>query len=52
MAQRIIDLADSGMEVSIVVGGGNLFRGNLANDWVIDRVEADNIGTLEQSSTV
>ncbi|EUJ48975.1 uridylate kinase [Listeria fleischmannii FSL S10-1203] len=46
MAQRIIDLADSGMEVSIVVGGGNLFRGNLANDWVIDRVEADNIGTL------
>ncbi|MBC6310933.1 UMP kinase [Listeria sp. FSL L7-1582] len=46
VAQRIIDLADSGVQVSIVVGGGNLFRGNLANDWGIERAEADNIGTL------
>ncbi|MBC6310215.1 UMP kinase [Listeria sp. FSL L7-1582] len=46
VAQRIIDLADSGVQVSIVVGGGNLFRGNLAKDWGIERAEADNIGTL------
>jgi uridylate kinase len=29
-----------------VVGGGNIFRGNRAEDWGIDRVEADNIGML------
>jgi uridylate kinase len=30
-----------------VVGGGNVFRGNRAEDWGIDRVEADNnIGML------
>lgn len=32
--------------MAIVVGGGNIFRGSLADKWNIDRVEADNIGTL------
>ncbi|UFT98777.1 UMP kinase [Radiobacillus kanasensis] len=46
IAQEIISLVDRNVEVSIVVGGGNIFRGNLAEQWGIDRVEADNIGTM------
>jgi uridylate kinase len=46
IANEILTIVDSGIEVSIVVGGGNIFRGNLADTWGIDRVEADNIGTL------
>jgi len=29
-----------------VIGGGNVFRGRSADDWGIDRVEADSIGML------
>jgi uridylate kinase len=46
IANEILTIVNSGIEVSIVVGGGNIFRGNLAETWGIDRVEADNIGTL------
>lgn len=46
IANEILSLVNLGVEVSIVVGGGNIFRGKLADDWGIDRVEADNIGTL------
>ncbi|RLQ94571.1 UMP kinase [Falsibacillus albus] len=46
ITNEIISLVKIGVEVSIVVGGGNIFRGNLASQWGIDRVEADNIGTL------
>ena len=30
----------------MVVGGGNFFRGNVADEWNIERAEADNIGML------
>jgi uridylate kinase len=30
----------------VVVGGGNFFRGSLADEWGIDRAEADSIGML------
>lgn len=33
-------------EVAIVVGGGNILRGAMADDYQIDRVEADNVGML------
>lgn len=46
IANEILTIVNSGVEVSIVVGGGNIFRGDLADTWGIDRVEADNIGTL------
>ncbi|ALC80538.1 MULTISPECIES: UMP kinase [Bacillus] len=46
IANEILTIVNSGIEVSVVVGGGNIFRGNLAAAWGIDRVEADNIGTL------
>lgn len=29
-----------------MIGGGNVFRGRSADDWGIDRVEADSIGML------
>jgi uridylate kinase len=32
--------------VAVVVGGGNYFRGRMADGWGISRAEADNIGML------
>lgn len=46
IVNNILSLLDSGVHVALVIGGGNLFRGNVANEWGIDRVEADSIGTL------
>ena len=46
LAREVIAARDTGVEVAVVVGGGNVFRGNRAEDWGIDRVEADNIGML------
>lgn len=46
IADEVLSIAESGVEVAVVIGGGNIFRGNLAERWGIDRVEADNIGTL------
>jgi len=43
---EILGLLNMGVEVAIVMGGGNIFRGNMADIWGIERVEADNIGTL------
>ncbi|MDQ0648523.1 uridylate kinase [Microbacterium natoriense] len=46
LAREIISLAELGLQVAVVVGGGNVFRGNRSEAWGIDRVEADNIGML------
>ncbi|NEA32530.1 UMP kinase [Streptomyces sp. SID13031] len=46
LAREVIAVHDTGVQVAVVVGGGNVFRGNRAEDWGIDRVEADNIGML------
>jgi uridylate kinase len=46
IAGEILALLNTGVEVAIVIGGGNIFRGNMADMWGIERVEADNIGTL------
>ncbi|WP_433157100.1 UMP kinase [Kribbella sp. CA-247076] len=46
LATEVIALRATGVQVAVVVGGGNVFRGNRAADWGIDRVEADNIGML------
>ncbi|MFS1516557.1 UMP kinase [Bacillus sp. SCS-151] len=46
IAKEVLSIVNMGIEVSIVIGGGNIFRGHLADVWGIDRVEADNIGTL------
>ncbi|MGI5285668.1 uridine monophosphate kinase [Nonomuraea polychroma] len=35
-----------GIELAVVIGGGNYFRGRMADGWGIGRAEADNIGML------
>ncbi len=46
LVDEIKSLAELGVEVAIMVGGGNIFRGRLADDWGIERAEADNIGMM------
>ncbi|TBL75996.1 UMP kinase [Paenibacillus thalictri] len=46
IAEEIMSVVNMGVEVSLVIGGGNIFRGNMAESWGIERAEADNIGTL------
>ena len=43
---QIINARKQGIEVAILVGGGNIFRGRTAEEWNIERVEADNIGMM------
>jgi uridylate kinase len=46
IANEVLDLHQSGVQVSVVVGGGNIFRGELGEQWGIERAEADNIGMI------
>ncbi|MBT3603810.1 MAG: UMP kinase [Candidatus Latescibacteria bacterium] len=46
IADEILDLHGRGVEIGIVIGGGNILRGSLGAQWGIDRAEADNIGML------
>jgi uridylate kinase len=45
-AQEVISVRDLGVQVAVVIGGGNYFRGRMADGWGIGRAEADNIGML------
>lgn len=46
IASEVLSVADLGVEVTVVIGGGNIFRGNVADTWGIERAEADNIGVV------
>jgi uridylate kinase len=46
VATEVLSLHDLGVQVAVVVGGGNYFRGRMADGWGISRAEADNIGML------
>lgn len=46
LARQIKDVTDSGVQVAIVVGGGNIFRGLAASAKGMDRAQADYIGML------
>jgi uridylate kinase len=46
IADEVLDLHQIGVEVGVVIGGGNIFRGELGEQWGIERAEADNIGML------
>lgn len=46
MAQQIFDLTQAGVEVAIVVGGGNIWRGVTGAKRGIDRATADYMGML------
>ena len=45
-ARQIKEIVDLGVEVSIVIGGGNIFRGLSGTDQGIDRVTGDHMGML------
>ena len=46
IVNEVQGLRGAEVEVALVVGGGNIFRGNLAPEWQIERAEADNMGML------
>lgn len=46
LADEVLAVHDAGTQVAVVVGGGNYFRGRMAEGWGIGRAEADNIGML------
>ena len=46
MAAEIADVHRLGVEIAIVVGGGNIIRGVTASDRGLDRVTGDNMGML------
>jgi len=46
VAEEIRSIFDLGVQIAIVVGGGNIFRGIAANVYGIDRVSADHMGML------
>ncbi|MDD2634396.1 MAG: UMP kinase [Bacteroidales bacterium] len=45
-ASQIKELAVAGVEIGIVIGGGNIFRGLSGEDRGFDRVKADQMGML------
>jgi len=46
LAREVADVAASGIQVGVVVGGGNIFRGVAAAAQKMDRVTADHMGML------
>ena len=46
IAQEVADVVKSGVQVAIVVGGGNIFRGMKASAAGMDRATADYIGMI------
>jgi uridylate kinase len=46
IAQEIKDVHDLGVQIGIVIGGGNIFRGYRGTEEGMDRVSADQMGLL------
>src|SRR5215472_16923207 len=46
LAREVADVAAAGVQVGVVVGGGNIFRGVAAAAQSMDRVTADHMGML------
>ncbi len=46
VAREINEVRQMGVEVAIVVGGGNIFRGSIASKWGMDRASGDYMGML------
>ncbi|RUA07432.1 MAG: UMP kinase [Fusobacteria bacterium] len=45
-SRQIVELANLGIEVAVVIGGGNIFRGMSGEEQGIDRVTGDHMGML------
>ena len=46
LANEILSVYDLGVQIALVVGGGNIFRGVAASTYGMDRTSADHIGML------
>ncbi|MDJ0886048.1 MAG: UMP kinase [Desulfobacterales bacterium] len=46
VSEEVRAIVDKGVEVAIVVGGGNIFRGIAASSYGMDRASADHMGML------
>lgn len=46
IVKEIKDIHDLGVEISIVVGGGNIWRGNIGSEMGMERAQADYMGML------
>lgn len=46
LAEEIVDIVHDGVQLAVVVGGGNIFRGLSASAEGMDRAQADYIGML------
>src|SRR5690625_3602470 len=46
IANQVKEVAELGIEVAIVVGGGNIWRGKVGSEMGMDRATADYMGML------
>ena len=46
IVNEVLKVTELGVQVGIVVGGGNIMRGSLGAHWGLERAEADGIGML------
>ena len=46
VANEIRSVFDLGVQIAVVVGGGNIFRGIAASSYGMDRASADHMGML------
>lgn len=46
VAEQVKEVADLGVEVAVVVGGGNIWRGKVGSEMGMDRATADYMGML------
>ncbi|MCK5244566.1 MAG: uridine monophosphate kinase, partial [Desulfobacterales bacterium] len=46
VAREIRSVHDLGVQIAVVIGGGNIFRGVAASSFGMDRASADNMGML------
>jgi uridylate kinase len=46
IAEQVKDVAELGVEVAVVVGGGNIWRGKIGSEMGMDRATADYMGML------
>ena len=46
VADEIMSVYDLGIQIGLVIGGGNIFRGSLAEEFGFARTPADHVGML------
>lgn len=46
IAKQVAEIAELGVEVAVVVGGGNIWRGKIGSEMGMDRANADYMGML------